>query len=120
MSEYRTWEELTEAEQLHQTWSDFYKDVHGFRPRFGTEAELSSVEWLKERIDGLNAYLDRMQETVEGRNMLRDEGWAIPGAEEDNWVSQEELRAELHAAALAEEAADALQYPGKDYEYLEN
>jgi hypothetical protein len=119
MSEYRTWEELTEAEQLHQTWSDYHKEVNGFRPRFGTPEELASPGWLKDQIAKLDGYLERTMETVEGRNMLRDEGWVIPGAEEDNWVSHEVLRAEMHAAALAEEAADAMQYPGKDYEYLD-
>lgn len=30
----KSWNELTELEQCECTYSDFYKDVHGVRPRF--------------------------------------------------------------------------------------
>lgn len=29
----RTWEQLTELEQLHTIYSDMHKEAHGFRPR---------------------------------------------------------------------------------------
>jgi len=31
--EFRTWDQLTEEEQLLTEISDVYKDIHGFRPR---------------------------------------------------------------------------------------
>jgi hypothetical protein len=47
MSEFKTWEELSRKEQLAATHYDFYKDVHGIRPRWMnydamTEAELEA------------------------------------------------------------------------------
>ena len=51
-----TWNELTEAEQLHCIYSDNHKDVFGFRPRHMTAEQVASVEWLKNAI----AKLDEM------------------------------------------------------------
>lgn len=66
------WEDLTETEQLACTYSDFYKDVHGFRPR-------GLMHWTaadyRAAIDSLQASLDRRRETFEGREGLREEGW---------------------------------------------
>lgn len=31
---FKSWDEYTELEQAAATYSDFYKDVHGVRPRF--------------------------------------------------------------------------------------
>lgn len=51
-----TWNELTEAEQLLNNYSDDYKDKFGFRPRGLTPEQLASVEWLKDAIDGLGDF----------------------------------------------------------------
>jgi len=51
-----TWNELTEAEQLLNNYSDDYKDKFGFRPRGMTPEQLASVEWLKDAIDGLGDF----------------------------------------------------------------
>ena len=51
-----TWNELTEAEQLVNVYSDTYKDKFGFRPRGLTPEQLASVEWLKDAIDGLGDF----------------------------------------------------------------
>jgi hypothetical protein len=127
MTEYKSWDELTLAEQLQETWSDFHKAVHGFRPRFATTEQWESAEWLQEQIDGLGAYLDSFKSTREGRNQLRDEGWVVNApvtAEQDGWVDHQalayaELDARIAREIAAEEAEAALQYPGKDYEHLE-
>ena len=29
----KSWEEMTPLERAHETYSDMYKDAHGFRPR---------------------------------------------------------------------------------------
>lgn len=34
----KSWDELSEVEQLACMFSDFYKDVHGVRPRFDDES----------------------------------------------------------------------------------
>ena len=51
-----TWNELTEAEQLLNNYSDDYKDKFGFRPRGLTPEQLASVEWLIDPIDGLGDF----------------------------------------------------------------
>ena len=51
--EFRAWDDLTEAEQLGNLFSDSYKDEYGFRPRFGTPEDWKSVEWLQAQIDKL-------------------------------------------------------------------
>lgn len=51
-----TWNELTEAEQLVNVYSDTYKDKFGFRPRGMTPEQLASVVWLKHAIDRLGDF----------------------------------------------------------------
>jgi hypothetical protein len=38
MNEFKSWEELTELEQLACEYSDFYKDAYGYRPRLDTSS----------------------------------------------------------------------------------
>lgn len=68
----------TEVEKLQDTFSDFYKDVHGFRPRFPTSEQWNSAEWLQQQIDSLHAGLEQQKGTFAGREQLRDEGWHVP------------------------------------------
>ena len=44
------WDALPESEKLYSYFSDFYKDVHGIRPRWLTAEERSNVEFLREQI----------------------------------------------------------------------
>lgn len=48
----KSWEELTEQEQLASTHYDLFKDVHGFRPRF-LNYDGMSVDELRADIDSL-------------------------------------------------------------------
>ncbi len=50
MSEFKSWEEMTEKEQLECSLWDAYKDAHGVRPRF-MNMEAMSVEELKEELE---------------------------------------------------------------------
>jgi hypothetical protein len=50
MSELKSWDEMTEKEQLECSLWDAYKDAHGFRPRF-MNMEVMSVEELKEELE---------------------------------------------------------------------
>ena len=60
MTNFPTWDELTVVEQLQCTYSDYYKDVHGFRPR-GMAPELwNSEQWLRDEI----AELDRIAPAI--------------------------------------------------------
>ena len=66
--------DICTTEELGDTFSDYYKDVHGFRPRhlaFDDRAGL--IQGLKD----LDAYMQRMKETPEGRAELREQGWVV-------------------------------------------
>ena len=43
MSEFKSWEEMSELEQLACEFWDFYKEAHGFRPR-----HVDTTEWTVE------------------------------------------------------------------------
>ena len=73
--------EQTFLEELQSTFSDFYKDYYGFRPRFATTEQWNDIGWLKEHIDGIHNAMDAMKKTPEGRKQLRAEGWHIDESE---------------------------------------
>lgn len=50
VSEFKTWEEMTEKEQLECMVWDAYKDAHGVRPRF-MNMETMSLEELKQELE---------------------------------------------------------------------
>ena len=53
MTKFRTWDELSEVEQLQCVYSDVHKDVYGFRPRHASAEQWNSVKWLQEQLDFL-------------------------------------------------------------------
>jgi hypothetical protein len=55
MTDIRTWEEMSVVEQLQSEYWDFYKSVHGIRPRhlIGSE-NWNSEEWLTEAMKSLS------------------------------------------------------------------
>ena len=84
--------EYTLVEILQSEYSDFYKDVHGFRPRSSTDEQWNSVQWLEGEIDGLHAYLRRLGSTPEGRVELRQSGFTTSDKEADKAHSEAEAR----------------------------
>ena len=60
MTEFKSWEELSERERLECTYSDAYKDAYGFRPR-GVNIAGFTLEELKGELQHL--------EEIIGRNM---------------------------------------------------
>ena len=68
MSEFKTWEELSYKEQLAAEHYDFYKEVHGIRPRWMsydamTEEELEAeMAQLSKEADYVFAEEKRIQE----------------------------------------------------------
>jgi hypothetical protein len=62
---------------LQGYYSDFHKDLHGFRPRHHSEDEFNNPERLKELIRGLHKYMDALKATPEGRAQLKADGWHI-------------------------------------------
>ena len=45
--------ELSELEELQGAYSDVFKDVNGFRPRFTPDHCINSADWLKTELDSL-------------------------------------------------------------------
>ena len=48
-------EEYTALESLQQEFSDFFKEVNGFRPRYMSDEQWGSEQWLSDAIMGLIA-----------------------------------------------------------------
>ena len=49
---FRTWDELSEAEQLCSEYSDLHKNVRGFRPQLSANLA-KDVDWLRSAIQSL-------------------------------------------------------------------
>jgi hypothetical protein len=62
---------------LQGYYSDFHKDLHGFRPRHHSEEEWNNPEVLKDAIRKLHKYMDMLKSTPEGRAQLKADGWHI-------------------------------------------
>ena len=96
--------EYTKVEELQSHYSDFYKDVHGFRPRSATDEQWNSEEWLSGEIDGLHAYLKMLGKTFEGRELLREMGFCTDDKEADEEYVAAEIRARDEEEARYQEA----------------
>lgn len=62
-----------EYDELADTLSDYHKDVFGVRLRMYGEAR----ETLIEELDRIDAYMERMRSTPEGRAELIEQGWEL-------------------------------------------
>jgi len=96
--------EYTKLEDLQSCYSDFYKDVHGFRPRGSTNEQWDSEQWLQGEIDGLQAYLKRLGSTPSGRVQLREMGFCTDDKEADEEWAAAEIRAREEEEARYAEA----------------
>ena len=114
--------EYTKLEELQSHYSDFYKDVHGFRPRSSTDEQWNSEEWLSGEIDGLHAYLKMLGDTFEGRMQLRVMGFCTDDKEADEEWAAAEIRARDEEEARYQEEArmdDELLAPLSEAEQFE-
>jgi hypothetical protein len=96
--------EYTKVEELQSCYSDFYKDVHGFRPRSSTDEQWNSEVWLQGEIDGLHAYLKDLGSTPFGRELLREMGFCTDDKEADKAHSEAEARDRAEEEARWHEA----------------
>ena len=99
------------VEELQGYYSDFHKDLNGFRPRGATEEQWNSKQFLVAQINSLHNQMDLLKETFEGREQLREQGWIIEEtdvelAQQASWLAQEREREQ--AEAMAE--SDAMYY----------
>lgn len=51
MSEFKSWEEMSELEQLACEFWDFYKEAHGFRPRHVDTTSWTVAEFHSEFVE---------------------------------------------------------------------
>jgi hypothetical protein len=65
---------LLQTPELAGIFSDYYKDVHGVRPRW---VDHTDREVLMAGLEALNTYMAYMRSTPEGREELREQGWRI-------------------------------------------
>jgi hypothetical protein len=99
------------VEELQGYYSDFYKDLNGFRPRFASDTEWNTKQYLVTQINLLHDQMDQLKETFNGREQLREQGWIIEEpnpdlAQQALWLAQEREREQ--AEAMAE--LDAMYY----------
>lgn len=104
-----TWNDLTEAEQLACTYSDFYKDVYGFRPRGLTDWTAADY---KAAIASLHQTIEHRHATFEGREYLREEGWFADETDpvlqqQAIWLAQERDRSKKESRGQYWDESDA-------------
>ena len=92
------------VEELQCYYSDFHKDLNGFRPRGASEEQWNSKEFLVFQINSLHDQMDQLKETFEGREQLREQGWIIEEtdpelAQQAVWLAQEREREQAEAMA---------------------
>ena len=66
--------DLYETEELAGYFSDYHKDVHGYRPRMVDGRDRDAVI---RGIEALDDYMEWMKSTPQGRAQLRSEGWDV-------------------------------------------
>ncbi len=86
--------DLMSTDELSSFYSDYFKDTHGFRPRFAYSTTRADYINLITELD--NHFL-RMKETFAGRETLREQGWVIPETDPEyiqraEWLKQERDR----------------------------
>ena len=96
--------QYTLVEELQSEYSDFYKDVHGFRPRSSTDEQWNSAEWLQGEIDDLHKYLETLGSTPEGRVELRQMGFCTSDKDSDKEFFEAEARERAEEDARYAEA----------------
>jgi hypothetical protein len=99
------------VEELQGYYSDFHKDLNGFRPRGATEKQWENKQFLVTQINLLHNQMDQLKQTFDGREQLREQGWIIEEtdpelAQQAQWLAQEREREQ--AEAMAE--LDAMYY----------
>jgi hypothetical protein len=106
------------TDEIGGIFSDWYKDTNGFRPR---HVSFDDREALIEGCKQLAAYHDKMNETFEGREELREGGWIVH--EEDPelqqrayWLAQERdrFKQQQYGDDWVDSLAEARHYAPKE------
>lgn len=104
----RSWDELSKVEKLQETFSDFHKDVHGFRPRWMTADQWNSEAWLEQEIQALHDYCatTQYQSQRAAEEAYYQEQERLYRQETAELALDQELLAPLTVAEYAQQAAD--------------
>jgi hypothetical protein len=106
------------TDEIGGIFSDWHKDTYGFRPR---HVSFDDREALIEGCKQLAAYHDKMNETFEGREELREGGWIVH--EEDPelqqrayWLAQERdrFKQQQYGDDWVDSLAEARHYAPKE------
>jgi hypothetical protein len=65
---------LYSTDELAGIFWDYYKDVHGVRPRWVSHTDRVA---LIGGLQGLDDYMAYMRSTPEGREQLQEDGWVL-------------------------------------------
>ena len=65
---------LLQTRELAEIFSDYYKDVHGIRPRWVDHTDRGV---LMAGLTALDDYMAHMRSTPEGREQLQEDGWVV-------------------------------------------
>jgi hypothetical protein len=109
MNEFKSWEEMSELEQLACEFSDFYKEANGFRPR-----HVDTSNWTVERFQ---SEFNTLSEICKSNTLARKEEESYKARKLEARISELlEIGAKDRAMAIRwiSEAEDA----GGDMEYL--
>jgi hypothetical protein len=92
------------VKELQGYYSDFHKDLTGFRPRGADVDQWESKQFLVTQINLLHNQMAQLKLTFEGREQLREQGWIIEEpntelAQQASWLAQEREREQAEAMA---------------------
>ena len=92
------------VDELQGYYSDFHKDLNGFRPRGADIDQWNSKQFLVTQINLLHNQMDQLKQTFEGREQLREQGWIIKEPEAElaqhaEWLAQEREREQAEKMA---------------------
>lgn len=94
--------------ELAGHYSDFHKDVHGFRPSFSPEC--MNADWLNAQIKRLSDSLEQRKSTFEGREALREDGWIVEPETDPELIAKAKL-SEIARINKYNEMVDRLYSP---------
>jgi hypothetical protein len=122
MNEFKSWEELTELEQLACEFSDFYKEANGFRPR-----HVDTSNWTVERFQ---SEFDILSGVCKSNALARKEEESRAAAKLESRISElltmgaKDRSMAIRWISEAEDAGGDMEYLcfllGVEYGYFKN
>lgn len=122
MNEFKSWEEMSELEQLACEFSDFYKEANGFRPR-----HVDTSNWTVERFQ---SEFNTLSEICKSNALARKEEEAYKARKLEARISElltmgaKDREMAIRWISEAEDAGGDMEYLcfllGVEYGYFKN